>query len=153
MKWYILLLLFICFGCVAGVVSENSHYKTPYDNYRERMGISGLSLGLKVEPLVIEPGETIHIELTVANNSSETIVKHFSSGCIYGYSIDGIAQRPSACTMEAPIIRWEPGEIVVRKFTWEWNDTRIVPGSYWVSAGFGKRGRNESSPSINIQLK
>jgi len=149
MKLYALLVLFVCFGCGFHAVSEGNHYANPNDN--------ALELDVEVEPLIMEYGETILIELTITNNTSDTITRGFPDGCTDGFSIltpAGIRVSPEpACFMAPTTVRYKPGEVVVRKFEWRWNDSRISPGNYLVRAGLGKYGAAESSSSVEIELR
>ena len=150
MKLYPLLVLLLCFGCGFHAVSENNHDATPRDN--------ALKLDLEVEPLIIEYGGTLFIELTITNNTPETIARVFGSGCIYGFSIltpagTRVGPEPRICTMNAPTIRYKPGEVVVRKFEWRWDDSHISPGKYLLRAGLGEYGMDESPPPIEIELR
>ncbi|MDH3198857.1 MAG: hypothetical protein OEO21_11530, partial [Candidatus Krumholzibacteria bacterium] len=84
---------------------------------------SGLDLDATVEPLVLNRGDTLFVQLTVTNNSIATIVQHFGSGCIYGFGLwdsegELVAPPPPVCTMNAPTVRYKPGGVVVRTFEW-----------------------------------
>ncbi len=119
---------------------------------------TGLRLEMKVEPRVLEPGESISIELTVLNPGPEPISVSFNSGCLYGFGLwnqDGelVAPESPICTMNAPIIRYEPGEVVKRSFRWEWDGRQLAPGVYEFRAGLGRRGQIESAPPVGIRLR
>ncbi len=55
--------------------------------------------------------------------------------------------------MNAPIIRYEPGEVVKRSFRWEWDGRQLAPGVYEFRAGLGRRGQIESAPPVGIRLR
>ena len=115
-----------------------------------------LVLNVEAEPLTISWGESVHIRLTVKNTNDAPVVKGFSSGCIYGFSLlaaDGeiVAPPPRVCTANAPIVTYAPNSLVEQEFQWVWDNKDIKPGTYRLVAGFGRRG--EGGPSIEIQLK
>jgi len=117
-----------------------------------------LTLDVEVEPLTITWGNSLRIVLTVANKNNKTVTKHFSSGCIYGYSLrtrngEVVAPPPPICTMNAPTVTYQPGELVTKVFLWVWDDPSIEPGTYILFAGFGPRGDGKSSPSVEVRLK
>lgn len=118
----------------------------------------GLDLAMTAEPTVIPFEGTIHITLTVTNDTDEPITHGFSSGCVYGFGLyDGndrlVAPPPPICTMNAPVITYEPGEVVMGNFEWTWDDPGLKPGTYTLRAGFGPRGEFESAAPITIHLE
>jgi hypothetical protein len=158
MKLYPLLVLFAFFGCGFHAVSESGRDVTSGNNYGDRPGLDALKLDLEVEPLILEYGETLFIKLTITNNTSEIITGHFTSGCIYGFSIltpEGIRVAPElrVCTMNAPTVKFEPGEVVVRQLEWRSSGSSISRGKYLVRAGFGESGMIESPHPIEIELR
>ena len=115
-----------------------------------------LELSVEAEPLTISWSESVRIRLTVKNPSDAPVVKGFSSGCIYGFSLlsaDGevVAPPPRTCTMNAPTVTYAPNSLEELEFQWTWDDKDIKPGTYRLVAGFGPRG--EGGPSIEIRLK
>ena len=118
----------------------------------------GLKLDLRVEPLILEQGDTLFIELTLTNTSSETVTRGSSNGCVYGFSIlapEGrrVAPEPRICTMSPVILRFKPGDIEVVRMTWRWKKHGVPPGKYVVRAGFGEFGMGNSAPPIEIELR
>ena len=118
----------------------------------------GLKLDLRVEPVILERGETLYLELTLTNTSSETVIRRPSNGCIYGFSIltpEGIrvAPKPRECATIEPIPGFKPGEVVVVRMKWRWSGHSIPPGKYFVRAGFGEDGMTESAPPVQIELR
>jgi hypothetical protein len=117
-----------------------------------------LTLDVEAKPLTIGWGDSLHIRLTVSNTSNTTVVKHFGSGCIYGFSLwdsegEHVAPPPRICTMNAPTVKYAPGESVQIDFQWVWDDMDIKPGTYFLLAGLGPRGENESAPPIEVRLE
>ena len=115
-----------------------------------------LVLNVEADPLTISWGESVHIRLTVENTNDAPVVKRFSSGCIYGFSLlsaDGevVAPPPRVCTANAPTVTYAPKSMVKQEFQWVWDDKDIKPGTYRLVAGLGRRG--EGGPSIEIRLK
>jgi len=118
----------------------------------------GLKLDLRVEPAILERGETLYLELTLTNTSSETVIRHSSNGCVYGFSIltpEGkrVAPESRICTLSAPTLRFKPGQVVVARMKWRWKKHGVPPGRYVVRAGFGEFGMAESAPPIEIELR
>ena len=118
----------------------------------------GLKLELRVGPLILEGGDTLFIELTLTNTSSETVTRGSSNGCVYGFSIltpEGIrvAPKPRECATIEPIPGFKPGEVVVVRMKWRWSGHSIPPGKYFVRAGFGEDGMTESAPPVQIELR
>lgn len=116
----------------------------------------GLTLAVTADPLTLERGGTLHIRLTVTNESKAPLTKGFGSGCIYGFTVrdsDGnrVAPPPRFCTMNAPTVTYGPGEVVIAEFQWTWDDSNIAPGDYYVEAGFGEAG--EGGPAVDIRLR
>jgi len=120
--------------------------------------LTDLVLEVEATPLTLKWGESIHIQLTVKNTNDVAVVKEFSSGCIYGFSLwtaDGelVAPPPRVCTLNAPIVTYGPNTVVEQEFQWVWDDKDIKPGTYRLVAGFGSRGVGNSSPAIEIRLE
>jgi len=123
-----------------------------------RSDLPPLQLKVSVEPTSLERGETMEIQFVVTNTSSEHVSKGFSSGCIYGYSLrngdgDIVAPPPPICTANAPIIQYQPGQVVTRDFHWEWDDPDLQPGVYELVVGFGPRGEGDSAPPVKVHLR
>lgn len=128
------------------------------DDEMERSSAPRFHLEVTAESMVLRRGETLHIRLTVTNESDAPAVKHFANGCIYGFSLwtrqgELVAPPPPVCTLNAPTVRYAPGEVVIREFQWVWDDPNIEPGTYLLVAGFGPRGEHEPSPSVEIRLQ
>jgi hypothetical protein len=105
---------------------------------------------------VLDRGGTLHIRLTVTNESSAPMVRGFSSGCIYGFAVldskgNRLAPPPRVCTLNAPTVTYAPGEVLTSEFRWTWDDPSIEPGHYFVEAGFGPTG--EGGPVVEVQLR
>jgi hypothetical protein len=132
-------------------------YTTPIVTDKQQGSTSrGLVLAVTVEPLVLERGGTLHVRLTVTNESDVAVVKGFASGCIYGFAVrdrngDRVGPPPRFCTMDAPTVTYGPGEVAISEFQWTWDDSNIAPGDYYVEAGFGESG--EGGAAVEIRLR
>ena len=115
-----------------------------------------LVLDVIAEPALLAQGGTLHIRLTVTNESDIPVWKGFTSGCIYGFTVrdshgERVAPPPRICTANAPTRTYAPGEVVTVEFQWTWDDPNIEPGSYYVEAGFGRVGKG--GPVAEVQLR
>jgi hypothetical protein len=128
------------------------------DDHPQRSSAQRLLLEVTTESSLLSRGETLHIQLTVTNESDVEAVKHFTSGCIYGFSLwndqgELVAPPPPICTADAPTVKYAPGEVVIREFQWMWDDSEIKPGTYLLVAGFGPRGEQGPATSVEIRLQ
>ncbi len=148
------LLLFLT-GCSA-ILRD---YSTQHNIEPTRPLISSeLRMELRAEPLILSFGDTLSIVLAVSNDSNQPFSKGFSSGCVYGYGLwntESVLVAPPVriCTMNAPIIRYKPGEARTIKFNWIWNNPNVGSGKYDLYCGFGPRGEYESAPPVTVRLK
>ena len=147
MRYFALLILLSLTGCF-----------TTMQNEPPRSTVSGINLDVEAEPLVLASGETLHIQLTVTNTSEAPIVRHFASGCIYGFALldvggERMAPPPRICTLNAPTVKYMPGEVVTLEFSWVWQDAEIEPGTYRLVVGLGLYGELESAPAVTVQLR
>ena len=156
MTRYCLLIVLLVVGCTGTDSQRNdaSHDVGVLDSPPTQ----GLVVEATTGTTVLARGETLHIKLTVTNEGDVDVVKHFASGCIYGFSLvneqgETVAPPPPVCTMNAPTVRYAPGEEVTREFQWVWDDPDIEPGTYRLVAGLGPRGEQESAPSVEIHLE
>jgi hypothetical protein len=159
----ILILVVILWIGALGCYTQIAHHANSSDTEQgesvsQVIPDDGLKLDLRVEPLIVERGETLFLELTLTNTSSETVTRQSSSGCIYGFSIltpEGIrvAPEPKKCAIVEPIPGFKPGEVVVVRMKWRWRGHSIPPGRYVVRAGFGEFGMEDSAPPIEIELR
>jgi hypothetical protein len=142
--------------CVMALLSVGCYASPPSNDGQQGPPPRDLALTVATEPLVLERGGTLHVRLTVTNESSAPVTRHFGSGCIYGFTVrdghgDRVAPPPRMCTMNTPTVTYGPGEVVVAEFDWTWDDPDIEPGDYYVEAGFGEGG--EGGPVVDIQLQ
>jgi len=145
MRYCLLIVAVLLTGCIT-------------DGGPQRSSASGLAVDVEVQPSVLARGETLHVRITVKNESDAPVVRHFASGCIYGFALwseegELVAPPPPICTMNAPTVRYAPGETVNRKFQWVWDDPDIGPGTYLLVAGIGRRGEVESAPAVTVRLR
>jgi hypothetical protein len=124
----------------------------------QRSSASGLTLDVEAEPLELRRGETLHIQLTVANTGETTVVRHFQSGCIYGFALldaggERVAPPPRICTANAPTVEYMAGEVVTLEFSWVWDDAELESGTYRLIVGLGRHGEVESAPEVEVQLR
>jgi hypothetical protein len=117
-----------------------------------------IHLNVSAHPLPLERGDTLYVIITAENTNNRTVVKHFANGCIYGFSLwsnegEVVAPPPRVCTMDAPTIRYAPGEVVEVEYYWVWDDPGIEPGAYLLVGGFGPRGEYESAPPVEVRLE
>ena len=113
---------------------------------------------IEVEPRIIYFGDSIYINLIITNDTSESFTVGSPNSCVYGYSIitpAGILVAPEEfpCFMSPTSITYEPGETVVHKMRWIWNDSKVTSGKYILFAGWGKYGQNGTAPQIEIELR
>ena len=111
-----------------------------------------------VEPRQIGFGDSVEIDLRITNVTSRTVTKHYSSGCLYGYTIydehgQAVAVFPEGCLRGMSTVEYARGVTVDRTFHWSWDDESIEPGTYFVDAGFGQGGRLESGRPVEILLR
>ncbi len=151
MRCYFWVLAVLLTGCATvddGTLNDN----------QQELSVSALVLDVEARPSVLGRGDTLYIRLTVTNESDAPAVKHFASGCILGFSLwnlqgELVAPPPPICTLNAPTVKYAPGEVVIAEWQWVWDDPNIEPGTYLLVAGFGPRGEHESAPSIEIRLQ
>jgi hypothetical protein len=118
----------------------------------------GLELELRSQPLIMKRGETLLLELTLTNTSSETVTRGSPNGCLYGFSIlnpDGkrVAPEPRLHSQRPATVSFAPGEVVVINMEWKSKRRGIRPGKYFVHAGFGEDGMADSAPPVEFELR
>jgi hypothetical protein len=162
MRWLILIVVVLLAGCITSHSDDqfqsNPRLVDEVENDIQLPSNSGFLIEVTAEPSLLKRGETLHIRVSVTNESDGPIVKCFASGCIYGFALwnqrgELVAPPPPICTLNAPTVRYLPDEVVTREFRWVWDDPSIRPGTYLLIAGFGRRGQNESAPPVKIRLE
>lgn len=156
MKYFLFLLFFVS-GCAVLTYENPIEIRKTPPNYSKPPLSSDLKLELWAASTSLSRGDTLSVQLTVTNQHNSPYSKGFSSGCVYGFglwSASGVlvAPPPPVCTMNAPIVKFEPWEVRSIEFRWVWSDSLIEPGSYQLYAGFGPRGIYESGQPIDVFL-
>ena len=125
---------------------------------QEPIDSSALRIEATAAPTSLKRGETMEIELVITNTGDEPASRQFTSGCIYGFGLrnaDGeiVAPPPPICTLNLPVVEYQPGEVVKHTFQWAWEDQDLEPGTYARVAGLGARGEMEEAPPIPVELR
>ena len=149
MRYFPLLILLLLAGCST---------TTTIQDEPQPSSASGLTLDVEAEPLVLGREETLHIRLTVTNTGEAPVVRHFETGCIYGFALldaegERVAPPPRICTLNAPTVKYMPGEVVTREFSWVWDDAEIEVGTYRLIVGLGRYGEVEFAPEAAVELQ
>lgn len=68
-----------------------------------------------------------------ADTSDEVQSLRFGDGCKYGFTLRDengsiIAPPPPICTMDTPVVDYQPRQSVTIKRSWVWDDASIEPG-------------------------
>nr|MEE4266856.1 BsuPI-related putative proteinase inhibitor [Candidatus Krumholzibacteria bacterium] len=118
---------------------------------------SWLQVEADVEPKVIEYGEKLQIRLSVTNTSEEVQALTFANGCTYGFTLRDknghiFWPPPPICTMNAPVMRFEPQQTKTFDLSWIWNDATIETGVYYLVAGTGPRGEYDMAAPIEVRF-
>lgn len=150
----------VCAAILAGVVAwsgAEGDAQAASRPVRPQEPSAPLEFAARLSPTRLVRGQTLTIELTVANRGASIARRAFNSGCQFGFALrDGkgaiAAPPPPLCTMVAGTLQWQPGEVVTRRFTWTWDGSEPAPGRYVVVAGLGPLGEGESAAGLAIEL-
>ena len=124
--------------------------------YRES---DGLTVGLRVNPVVAGWGQSLAIDLRILNESDRPVEMVVGPDEEYGFCMrnsggavvahSGLGQPHTI----GKIVRFEPGDVVERSWHWRWEDPGIPSGVYGVTGGVGAQGLLRSSDVVELELR